>query len=205
MSKKSLKSSNENTPDLAAIKVEYHSYTDVTREADPNEEYDGDDTSTSHTVVSATLVEDNSFNCVGNFSAQNQNKVYIVYAVYSTADSFSRHDGSGIEFVQAFISEEKAVRCMNQIKANNNLYNELSASYRNDPKKIEEYKQEVVGLNINKKGKIKTEDLYSVNFQDEKDEIRTISAPWNGYFESLDYVEVATLPLNFEHKRKYKI
>jgi hypothetical protein len=187
----------------AAFKVDYTSYTDVTREA-TEPEYDRDDTSTSHTLQSVELVEDNRFNCVGAFDAVPGETVYVVSATYSTGDSFGHDAGSGLEFVAVFKTLEKAERCRQQLQAHTDIYQMLNRCWReNDPNEearllalnsrlAEPLKSRVKKVKGVTKTVIdpKTFEGFSAKYQDERDEVHTLCPPWLGYFESLDSLSV---------------
>ena len=187
----------------AAFKVNYTSYTDVTREA-TEPEYDRDDTSTSHTLQSVELVEDNRFNCVGAFEATPGDTVHVVSATYSTGNSFGHDAGSGLEFVAVFKTFEKAERCRQQLQAHTDIYQMLNRRWReNDPN--EEARLLALSSKLAEPVKPKTKkvkgvskavfdpktfDGLSAKYQDERDEVHTLCPPWLGYFESLDSLSV---------------
>lgn len=89
----------------------------------------------------------------------------MLFCVFGTGDSFSRHDGQ-IEFVGLYESEDIAKRNKKAIEKN-------SDEYRKDHSM--------------------RSDLYSVELEAAGGKKYKISAPWNGYFESLD--EVNILPI----------
>ena len=95
-----------------AFKIDCNSYTEVTQEADPNDEWSNDSTYTIHNVNAITISNDRNFCVSGAFSdedlVKNKEKVFLVYATYDNGDSFCTHKGSGIEYIECFLNREKA-------------------------------------------------------------------------------------------------
>lgn len=184
-----------------AFVVDYQSYSSVTREADPDDKYDRDSTSTDHTVSGLSVSEDNRFDVVGAFvpDADNQ-KCFLVYVIYSTGDSFGHDENANIEFIQVFKTLEKAQDCALQIKNNAELYNKTHRSYEKADKSVLDALRSSLIKDPNDK---KYSHDYSVCFKDEAGNIQRISASWNGYFESVSSVNVEEFSL--KKKLKYKI
>lgn len=81
----------------------------VTRERDPDDEWSGEDTSTSWTVEGITLLDKDEYNALpADFPVEVGDTVYVVYAVYSTGDSFSHDENGEFETVCFFKTREKA-------------------------------------------------------------------------------------------------
>lgn len=180
------------------FKVEYESYCEVTRESDPDDQYSGEDTSTSHWVNGLKVVNDNTFDVGGSFSEAElkkaDNKVYMVNVIYSTGDSFSSNSGSGIEFVECFLTLEKAEKLVALIENHYSLVNKSNGKdeymkfLKNEGllEKIEAHKD----YNPEYFNSFYALPLY---YLDEQDELKMISVPWGGYFESIDNVSVESL------------
>ena len=115
--KQSKKTKESNTtPTYYGYDLGHSSYGEVTREADPSEEYDGNDTYI-YWSISGTLIENQSLSA--DFCAPFQVKpdidYYAVYVIYSTGDSFSRSENGCIRFVELFETKEKAQKLVNTI------------------------------------------------------------------------------------------
>ena len=202
-----MKKSNKVESEKIGFYVDHDAYTEVTSEADPESDYSGDDTYTDHQInkIIPSLGSEKRFNVVGGFSKEEleqASKVYLVYLIYSTGDSFSRSERKNIEFIQVFLSEEKAKRCVKQIKSQNGLYSELNR-YKPDIVKAQELAKDVMDFKHSfKKDKGINHDFFHVCFQDEKDEVQRIYADWNGYFESLDEIDIKEFNLKPSLKMK---
>ena len=81
-------------------------YTEVTRHADPDEQWDADDTDTSH-CVRGFKVSDRYYDLSVGFEPEYGKTYFLLYATYSTGDSFSNHGGR-IEFVDLYEDENVA-------------------------------------------------------------------------------------------------
>lgn len=139
------------------LHLEWDEYTYVTREADPDDEWDSDDKCTTWSVHGITLSDnDGSKALPADFSVQAGDTVWVVYAVYSTADTFHHHTGAYLEVLSFHKNESKARR--------------NAQAAHNTPLKIE--------------------------FDNEK--VLERHCPWDGYFESLDYVDVKSFVVS-EH------
>lgn len=75
---------------MTNIRVLHESHTYVTREASSDDEWDRDDTHTDHSVTGLEIGEDH--HCLSIPDAQPGELLHLVYAVYSTADSFGRDE-----------------------------------------------------------------------------------------------------------------
>jgi len=147
---------------LKHIEIEDDSYTDVTR--DPDSEYDGDDTSTSHHITGFRVKKDYGDLEVA-FTPERGKDYFLVYAIYSTGDSFSHHDGK-ICFIGFF--EDKKLADENK-------------------KRIEE--------NYKNPGDWNSDNHYSVTLIANSGKEWKMSKPWQGYFERLDWVEVQAVQM----------
>lgn len=186
---------------FTGFKVDYKSYTEETSEVDPEDRWSRASTSTSHEVNGISITSDKDFDAIGAFVATDgDEKYHLVSVVYSTGDSFGHDENANVEFIEVFKTLEKAEKCVEQIKLNNELYRYKSKSYNKKTK--EELKE--IDDKLLKEVKFKKGAYdYNVCFKDESDKLRNIYAPWNGYFESISNVEIHT----FDMKKtlKYKI
>lgn len=185
------------------FKVDYESYVEVTREADPEEEYSGEDTQTSHWVNGLNVVEDNSFHVGGAFTKDElknaDNKVFLVNVIYSTGDSFSHQDSGSIEFVECFLDIGKAEDLIDNIQRHaliGNGYNTSKKDYRKEYIKYLEDNgiMEKIKADPNFKEKDFNDYLeYRLYYLDEQEQLKITSTPWVGYFESISSVTAESL------------
>jgi hypothetical protein len=82
----------------------------VTREGDRNDQWDRDDTCTDWTFNSLHLSDDENryAHCYIDGEAKVGDTLYIVYAVYSTGDSFGHDDRASVEVFTAHRVKEVA-------------------------------------------------------------------------------------------------
>ena len=93
-------------------------YSEVTRHADPDDRWDADDTYTSHSIRGFKVVKGYYDLAVG-FEPSYDKTYFLLYATYSTGDSFSHHEGE-IEFVDLYEDENVAyenLRRLQQLEA----------------------------------------------------------------------------------------
>lgn len=108
--------------------IETTPYTEVTREADPNEDYDGDDTYTDWEISTTITPAKDSISCdvALPFILEENKKYYLVYIIYSDGDSFSSQTREHLELITVFTTLEKAQNLVEQIKEddinNNSTY-----------------------------------------------------------------------------------
>ncbi len=136
------------------LHLEASGYTEVTREADPDDEWGANDTSTTWSVDGITLHDRDGHRALpADFPVEAGDRVYVVYAVYSTGDTFHRADGEYLEVISFHKSEVTAAR-------------------------------NVAALNV-RRGR--DSDFKMVVEYDSGAKVER-HCPWDGYFESLDYV-----------------
>lgn len=85
------------------LKVEYDSWTDITRHADPDEQWDGDDLAHSQDIHGYSIGDEKTYGETFPMHVEpDKNKTYwLVYANYGTGDSF-HHETGCICFVGVF-------------------------------------------------------------------------------------------------------
>lgn len=147
---------------LTGIKIKDYSYTDVTRERDPEDRWSGEDTDTSHDIQGFTVTKGKEyFDLEVPFKIKPNTPYYLLYCIYGTGDSFSRNEGQ-IEFVGLYESKKLAEKNAKAIEAQNKEY----------------------------KTNYSMKDGYSVTLTANSGEKFKFHAPWNGYFECLNDIEV---------------
>lgn len=69
-------------------------YCHTTREHDPEDRWSGEETCTDTSVWGFEVTsEDKYWDGIAKFDLEYDKDYFLVYAIYSTGDSFSRHDG----------------------------------------------------------------------------------------------------------------
>ena len=153
-----------------SIKINHNRYTEITREADPNEEWDGDDLSSSHSFNGYQVVK----NGIGYWDfilSENPNKkpLYLVYVLHSDGDSFHSEEGC-ICMVSLVDNYEDAVKIRNAISSDES--NRDKNSYKSH--------QLEITLSTGKVEKIYCGD-------------------WQGYFTRFESVNIEPLEYTDEH------
>jgi hypothetical protein len=146
-------------------------YQEVTRCA-TEPEWDRDDTYTSWTVDGVSLSKNTGWEqeeVPVDFGVEKGDTVYLLYAIYSTGDSFGRDDCANLENILIFKDHEKAEAAKKAIR---NHYDRCNRWYDGDDK-IEDFNQQ-----------------FSLMLKTETGLEYELHVPWTGYFESLDRVEV---------------
>jgi hypothetical protein len=115
-----LNSDNGNDIEYFPYNIEHQGYTEITREADPEEDYDGDDTFTDWSISDViTNGDKKSYDFVAPFQLEDNTKYYLVYIIYSTGDSFSHQANANCEFIDLFKTKEQAEKLVTKIKSDN--------------------------------------------------------------------------------------
>jgi hypothetical protein len=128
---------------------------------DSDDEWSRDSYSTSHSIQGFKVVPGTKYSDIPlDYEPAYGELYYLLYAVYSTGDSFGHDPGNSIEFIwlynkdQVHIAQENLHRIEKSQRAENGQVSLLG------PDGKTEYK---------------------------------IYAPWHGYFESLDFVEIEAI------------
>lgn len=156
------------------VGVQTNSNCETDREPDPDDSWDRGNTSTTWTVEGIKLLgtEDHSYGYRCNHSVDidwepKKGKLYhLLYAVYSTGDSFGHDAGACFETIGLYKSRHIAEE------------NEKRLREGKPSKKAPIYGTHVM---LKMEGTVK---------------LHPYSRPWDGYFESLDCLEVVSLNLN---------
>lgn len=165
---------------MSYVKVIDVVHVSVTREGDPNERWDGDDTYESHHIKGIKVVDEGSYyDFVAAFDVDPSKTYYLLYTIYSTGNSFSHEEGK-IQFVDLFETLEKAQKNLKRIEEHNKTYKKLNDRWARPSK--EEQRE----LNKLKK----TFDEWSVRLVTESGREYDFHVPWHGYFERLTTVEI---------------
>lgn len=157
----------------------------VTRECNQDDQWDRDDTSTDWDILGIELGNDGYRTIPVSFPIKEDKEYYLLYTIWSTGDSFGRDDGSQFDGIALYIDKNKAYEAEKLIRNHANLYREYSSSYsRPKNKKPKDFQD------------------YTVNIKLEDGTILPVGAGWNGYFESLDTVDVQVVSLTRRRNEK---
>lgn len=116
------KNSEQHSHIYYAYNIDTTPYTEVTREADPEEDYDGDDTHTDWTISSIIEPSNNEYRCdiALPFQIEDGKTYYAVYVIYHEGDSFSNQMNANLEIIDVFTTKEKAQKVVDKILEGDN-------------------------------------------------------------------------------------
>lgn len=158
--------------ELYNVRVLDDSYHEVTREAEPGEQWDGDDTYTSHNIKGIELVGKSGYGDVMlGYKPEMGGTYYLLYVIYSTADSFHCDEGC-INFVDLYRTMEEAKENAKLLEKHYRLYEEGHFDRNKD-----------------------WNARYSVQLKNHGGTEFTYHCPFVGYFERLSSIEVESVSL----------
>lgn len=143
------------------VRVETEVQTWVTRDSDPDDRWDRDDTDSSLSDLSVFAVDNESFDRYDDFEVEGVevgDPVFVVVCKYSSGDTFGRNDGQ-IEIMDVFATANEAYKLIDVLE--------------NDPSEVK-----------SKNGRY-IETRFSVDYNG-----KTYRKPWVGYFEYLESLTV---------------
>lgn len=148
-----------------SIDVESH----VTSRADPDDEWDRDNTSSSHRVIGGSLVSDASYSdVVVSEDYQAGTVVFVVHAQWSTGDSFGHDAGGAHEVIDVFTDIALAQACADSLE--------------NTP--------------VLETGDwSKCHKSWTAGYVRQDGTPTGYHRPWIGYFESLDWIQITPVIL----------
>jgi hypothetical protein len=140
------------------LTLDVRGYKEDTSEADPDDQWSVADTSTSWDVRGIKLSDKDGgeHSIRADFPVKSGDYVYVVYAVYSTGDSFHNARGEYFELISMHRNQTVATRnreSVNRARPNDEGRHSMTIEFDSG-------------------GKV------------------TRYCPWDGYFESLDYVTI---------------
>lgn len=94
-------------------------YCQATSEPDPEDSWDRASTSTSHNIVgfhAAPEEEGKYYDLVLPYEPMYEKEYFLLYAVYSTGDSFGHDEGEGIEYIGFYREDQLEIARENQRK-----------------------------------------------------------------------------------------
>lgn len=111
----------------------------VTRNCDPNDEWDRDDTAASIDILGIRVSTTNGYGSIPvDFEIDPAKTYYLLWADYDTGDSFGR-DGNQLEIIDLFETETAAMVAQQELLST--AENKYSTKYtRNSGSKITYYK-----------------------------------------------------------------
>jgi hypothetical protein len=111
---------------MTHIKILDRCYTTCEREADPDDRWSREETSSTHDIV-GFCVADKYGDLEVDFVPNEDDTYYLLAVTYSTGDSFNRHDGA-IEFVHLYKDENVAYENMRRIQKHHDVYQQLNGN-----------------------------------------------------------------------------
>jgi hypothetical protein len=113
---------------MTNIKVEYDAHMYVTRKGDPDDMWDRDSTDGDVYVNGIRVVDDSYRDVSVPFDVDDDHNYYLLYAVYTTGDSFGS-DGGNTEWIDLFRTRAAADAAKKSIEETTGSF---SASYTRD-------------------------------------------------------------------------
>jgi hypothetical protein len=148
----------------------------VTSSADPEDQWDRDDTDTSWDFESLELVGRDGYDTIAtNFEVAVGDELHLLWVIYSTGNSFGNDDGGQHELVGLYQNPHVAAQNKERISRHAEWYRN---NHRYSTKKKVDVKPEFA------------KDDYTVVLLSEDGKDVELHVPWNGYFESVDDVRV---------------
>jgi hypothetical protein len=184
------KKTKETRKPEVGLKVDHEIYTDVTRERDPTDKWSGEDTTSSHSVNGLSVSTEYP-DVTACFPVEAGDTVFLVFAVYSTGDSFSHHEDGQIVFVDVFETFDVAEQAAKALRAHNDWYKKLHERWT--PMTTQERKELAKQYKSEYTAQIFREDGSAMD----------VHVGWNGYFERLSYIEVKQLNVNAMSRGRY--
>lgn len=172
------------------LKIRTSQYGDITQAADPEDSWSRDSTHTSWTVE-AVEPEPKYPDVTACFPVPEGTTVYLLYLVYSTGDSFGHDEDGRIAFVDVWTTREKAEAAATIVREHADWYKGVNTRW-SPMTKEERLKYEK-----------KFDNAYQVTVIRENGEPLQTYASWNGYFESVSYIEVASFVVNQNARKRY--
>lgn len=171
---------------MGYIKIKNDSYCQVTREGDPNNRWDGDDTYCGHNIRGIyEVAPDTYYNLQVGFDLDPEEVYYLLYVIYDTGNSFHQEEGR-ISFVEVYKDKNVAYENERRINEHAELYKKLE--------KMNMYHHSLTkGEKKNLQKLQKTFSEFSVKLIGENEVEFTFSTSWLGYFERL--VDVIVEPV----------
>jgi hypothetical protein len=169
---------------MTYVRVNRRSYTEVTEYADPEDEWSRESTATDHSIesIEVTRGKNSYYDLAVPFEVDPSREYYLLYAIYSTGDSFGT-DAGQIEYVGLYEDKNVAYENQRRIEQHSDTYQKLNNRWGGTSQQ-EKNRLKKIG---------KTFEPYSVRLITEAEEEFQMHVPWNGYFEELTSIEVQSV------------
>lgn len=148
------------------VKVLKDSFTEVTKEADPEDDWSAESTFTTTVFNGLSLVKKDEYSDLAiSFDLEEGKDYFLIVASYTIGDSFHEDEGI-IEFIDLYKDFEKAKETVKVLLDHFELYDE-DTCYSVSP----------------------------VNLTREEGEVYSFHPPWYGCFERLEEISIVSLKL----------
>ncbi len=144
---------------------------------DPEDKWSRDSTDTSWGIRGCAEVVPDRYESFDDIDTDLTGTLYAVYTIHSTGDSFGHDESAYFEFVWVYDNVDKAKAAIQLIRDHAEWYRKRHG-WR--PEKVEDKR---------------FKDDYSLTIDIGKDKPMTVCASWNGYFESLNEVDLVVFQL----------
>jgi len=152
---------------MAKIKVLSHSWTEITEEANPDDDWSADSTSTYWSFNGIKVVsEKDYFDLVTAFEPKKRETYYLVLVVYHSGDSFHHADNEYVEYIDLYQDINNAEQAAEEIRQHDSAYDRRGHE--------ETYKLMVTMANGKRKHHY---------------------ASWHGYFNGVGSIQVVSVSL----------
>lgn len=166
---------------MANVRVVDDVYTDVVEYGDGEPYGRRDCTAEHHNIQGIQVVgEKEYYDLSTGFDIDPTRPYYLLYAIYSTGDSFG-HDDGRIEFVGLYEDLEVAHENEQRVWAHNETYQQLEYRWYTPSKQLSKEKLK----NLRKEF-----EPYTIKLVTEDGLEYGVHVPWHGYFERLTEVVV---------------
>ena len=150
---------------VAGIAITDLSNTEVTRAADPADEWSRDSTHISHNIRGFDVVDDNIYaDLVLPYQPVAGTDYWLLYVIYTTGDSFGSDSGR-IDYVDMYLSETEARENAERIRKHSEARNQAD------------------------------DERFSVSLVSSGGQMYKFHCPWIGYFEEIEGIHVQKMRL----------
>lgn len=168
----------EKSAGRSAIRIVDETHCNTTREHDPNDKWDQDDTSTSHNIKGIEIADKKKSFVFHDmevpFKVRKHVTYFLLYVIYSTGDSFHHSEGE-INFVDLYESRDFA-------EANKILIEEHYKAVKGDGDDMEEFRDGGTTR--------KAFEKFTIALQRSNGNVMNTHVPWTGYFERMTSVSI---------------
>jgi hypothetical protein len=140
-----------------------------------DDEWSRDSTSTNWEVYGVAENVPNQYSSFDEIETDIEGKAYALYAIYSSGDSFGHDENAYFNLIWIFKSRKIAEKAKSMIEDHCDWYVKCNHAFYSYNEKV------------NKK---KYESEYSLKVKIDNGKDLTVSASWNGYFDSLTTVDI---------------